>query len=114
MTKLYTLYATPSRKLDFVMVAPLPLIIEYLGSRLLGSQRGTLERVGEVTLVIGADSVTGKPGRWLVAVGAKLPLSLESHASYLDRFPEGQRATADRAYLDGYVDGSTDAGNGNA
>lgn len=114
MTKLYTLFATPGTAADFVMVAPLPLIVEYLGSRLLGSRRGSLDRVGELTLVIDADSVTGKPGRWLVAVGAKLPVSIESHASYLDRFPEDQRATANRAYLDGYVDGSTDAGNGNA
>jgi hypothetical protein len=73
--KLYTLYATPGQTADFVMVASLSTIIEYLQSphpsRGMQDIIQPREGAGECALSISAGA--GRIGYWMIVRGARLP-----------------------------------------
>lgn len=97
-TKLYTLFATPDQTADFVMVASLRTIEQYLGA-----QVPRTFAAGESAFTLDPERI-GKAGNWLVAEGAVgYPVS-HTQASYLDRFPAEARIFCNEAYQNGYDD----------
>lgn len=59
-TKLYTLYAVPTLRFDYVMTATMPIIKEYLQTQDIPTGEG------DVVLFLDHDS-GGRVGRWLVS-----------------------------------------------